>query len=241
MFYPWMFPILMKPIPTIDEQPPTIYYLLRAIVDDESIKTSELAKIGRNVIFDFDYPLTNLIDKETFETMILNKFMMRRIGTQTLTSFKLNLNVKLNEIMPLYNKLFESLDGWNLFNDGEIITRTQTDNKISSSSNKIISSSNTFNNNISDRRYSNTPQNALQDVQNGTYITDYNFDHDTNSGNDSSTTSGNANANDNNITNEEIRRSPADKINIYKEFIESKNNIYTMIFKDLDSLFYQLV
>ena len=33
----------------------------------------------------------------------------------------------------------------------------------------------------------------------------------------------------------------SDKINIYKQFLESKNNIYSMIFKDLDSLFYQLV
>lgn len=241
MFYPWMFPILMKPIPTIDEQPPTIYYLLRAIVDDESIKTSDLANAGRSEIFDFDYPLTNLIDKDKFETMILNKFMMRRIGTQTLTSFKLNLNVKLNEIMPLYNKLFESIEGWNLFNDGEVVTRTQTDDRISNSSNNIESSSTTNNKNISDRRYSDTPQNALYQVQDGTYLTEYNYDQDTSNGNDSSTTQGVSNATDNNVTTEEIRRSPANKIEVYKNFIESKNNIYSMIFKDLDVLFYQLV
>ena len=241
MFYPWMFPILMKPIPTIDEQPPTIYYLLRAIVDNEDIKTSELAKAGRSEIFDFDYPLTNLIDKEKFETMILNKFMMRRIGTQTLTSFKLNLNVKLNEIMPLYNKLFESIDGWNLFNDGEVVTRTQTDDRTTNSNNSVESSSSTNNNSTSDRRYSNTPQNAVYDVQSGAYITDYNYDQDKSNSSDTSNTSGTANSTDNNVTTEEIRRSPANKIEIYKNFIESKNNIYSMIFKDLDVLFYQLV
>ena len=228
---------MMMPIPTIDEEPPTIYYLLKAIVDDDSIKMSELADKGRNQIFDFDYPLTNLIDKKDFECMILNKFMMRRIGTQTLNAFKLNLSVKLNEIMPLYNKLFESIKDWDLFNDGEVVTRTQNDNKTSNSNNNIESNSNT--NNISDRRYSDTPQNKLNDVKSGSYVSDYNYD--TNTSTDTSITRGNANSIDNNVTNEEIRRSPANKIELYKEFIESKNNIYTMIFKDLDILFYQLV
>ena len=86
-----------------------------------------------------------------------------------------------------------------------------------------------------------TPQNALYQVQDGTYLTEYNYDQDTSNGNDSSTTQGVSNATDNNVTTEEIRRSPANKIEVYKNFIESKNNIYSMIFKDLDVLFYQLV
>lgn len=237
MFYPWMFPIMMKPIPTIDEQPPTIYYLLKAIVDDEDVKTSKLAESGREYIFDFDYPLTDKISKHDFEVMILNKFMMRRIGTETLTSFKINLSVKLNEIMPLYNKLFDAIDGWDLFNDGEVTSRELTDNKQTESHNDITNNSNTQN--ISDRRYSDAPQNKLDQVQNGTYLSDYNFD--VSNGNDYSTTNGVLTSNDNTSVNEIIRRSPADKIAIYKDFIENKNNIYTMIFKDLDELFYQLV
>ena len=66
-------------------------------------------------------------------------------------------------------------------------------------------------------------------------------DTDVNNSGGTSTTNGSANSTDNNITNEKITRTPADKISIYKDFIESKNNIYTMIFKDLDCLFYQLV
>ena len=42
-------------------------------------------------------------------------------------------------------------------------------------------------------------------------------------------------------TSETIKRTPSDKIYIYKEFLNNKQNIYTMIFKDLESLFYQLV
>lgn len=236
--FPWwgIYP-MMKPIPTIDEQPPTLYYMLRAILDDEEIKTSKLAEIGRNYIFDFDYPLTSNISKKDFETMILNKFLFRRIGTQTLTSFKINLSVKLNEIMPMYNKLFDAIEYWNIFEDGEEISRTLEDNKISTSENNINNTN--LSKSVSDRRYSDTPQNRLSDIENGTYMTDYNLDNNTS--NDNSTSHGNASSNDNTNVTENIKRTPADKINIYKQFIESKNNIYTMIFKDLDSLFYQLV
>ncbi len=55
--------------------------------------------------------------------MILNKFLTRRIGFDTVTAFKIQLNVKMNEIMPKFNKLFNSLENWDIFNDGEIIER----------------------------------------------------------------------------------------------------------------------
>ena len=130
--------------------------------------------------------------------------------------------------MPEYNRLYESLDGWDLFNDGESITRDTTDN----GSQSVISSSSSST--TSDRRFSDTPQNAITDVQSGTYVTDYNYDQNT--GTDSSGSSSvNATA-----THESITRTPADKIRIYNEFLTARQNLYTMIFKDLDSLFYQI-
>ena len=81
------------------------------------------------------------------------------------------------------------------------------------------------------------PQNQLDNISDGTYLTDYNLDKN----NDSSKTDGTSNTKDDDIIKEIIKRSPSDKINIYKQFIESRNNIYSMIFKDLDILFYQLV
>ena len=213
------------------DQPPTIYSLLNSYVNFENpepVKISNLAKAGRAMFFDFDYPLAEGWSKEDFETMILNHFMMRRIGYETVTAFKLALNVKLNEVMPEYNRLYESLDGWDLFNDGESITRDTTDN----GSQSVISSSSSST--TSDRRFSDTPQNAITDVQSGTYVTDYNYDQNT--GTDSSGSSSvNATA-----THESITRTPADKIRIYNEFLTARQNLYTMIFKDLDSLFYQI-
>lgn len=242
-FYPFLFPCM----PTMCDLPPTIYSLLESIVNygkDEKTKIKDLAKEGRTTFFDFDYPLTNNITKEQFETMILNKFIMRRIGYDTLTAFKLQLNVKLNSIMPLYNKMFDALENWNIFNDGEVTTETGTDERqtTNTTQNTLSNSSTTQSSSTSDRRNSELPQDQLENLRDGSYVGNYNYDTDTSNGSDSSTSNGSATSNgtDNNEYTKEIRRSPADKIAIMKEMQTNINNIYDMIFKDLDCLFYQL-
>lgn len=242
-FYPFLFPCM----PTMCDLPPTVYSLLESIVNygkDEKTKIKDLAKEGRTTFFDFDYPLTNNITKEQFETMILNKFIMRRIGYDTLTTFKIQLNVKLNSIMPLYNKMFDALENWNIFNDGEVTTETGTDERqtTNTTQNTLSNSSTTQSSSTSDRRNSELPQDQLENLRDGSYVGNYNYDTDTSTGTDSSTSNGTATASgtDNNEYTKEIRRSPADKIAIMKEMQENINSIYEMIFKDLECLFYQL-
>lgn len=236
-----MFHYMMMPLfRNINTEPPTLYSLMNSIVNYNNpnpVKISELSKNARTTIFNFDYPLSSKVTKEEFEVMILNKFMQRRIGYQTFTSWQLQLNVKLNEIMPLYNKLFDSLDGWDLFNDGEQVTRDVTDNRVIDGTSSQSGSGTT--NQTSDRRYSELPQDNITNVQNGTYLTTYNYDTET--GATTQTSSTTTKSDDKGTLNETIKRSPSDKIKIYQEFIQNKNNIYTMIFKDLDALFYQIV
>lgn len=242
-FYPFLFPC----IPNMCDLPPTVYSLLESIVNygkDEKTKIKDLAKEGRSTFFDFDYPLTNNITKEQFETMILNKFIMRRIGYDTLTAFKIQLNVKLNSIMPIYNKMFDALENWNIFNDGEVTTETGTDERQTTitTQNTLTNNSTTQSNSVSDRRKSELPQDQLENLRDGSYVGEYNYDTDTATGTDSSTSNGSATSNgtDNNEYTKEIRRSPTDKIAIMKEMQTNINNIYEMIFKDLECLFYQL-
>lgn len=246
MFYPF--------IPSNCSKPPTLYAILNSIVNEEKeeddyTKIKDLAKEGRYTIFNFDYPLTNNISKEKFETTILNHYLQRRINFETVTAFRIQLDVKLNEIMPLYNKMFDALENWNIFNDGEITTRSGTDNKTSESTNntnnKLINESETETQNISDRRNSELPQNQLEDLRDGSYVTNYSYDTDTNNGTDKSTSEGESNATnnskDNTVYQETITRTPADKIAILKEMQESIKSVYSMIFKDLDCLFYGLL
>lgn len=257
MFYPFL--------PPNCNLPPTIYTILESIVNPDvdlngtapEVKIKDLAKAGRETIFNFDYPLTSNITKEKFETMILNHFLQRRIGFETVTAFRIQLDVKLNEIMPLYNKMFDALENWEIFSDGEKTVRTGTDNRTQNSTqnstnntnNSLINHSTTSTNDISDRRNSELPQNQLEDLRNGSYVTNYNYDTNTNNSEDNSTSQGTStatnnssnNSTDNNIYNETITRTPADKIAILKEMQENIKSIYTMIFKDLECLFYQLV
>lgn len=247
----WM-PMFIPMIPTNNMKPPTVYAILNSICNfdaETQTKIVDLAKVGRTKIFNFDYPLSEKVDKEKFECMILNHFLQRRINFQTITGFQIQLNVKLNEIMPLYNKMFDSLDGWNIFEDGEKTTHDSRDDRTTNventANNSLSSNSNTTSENISDLRYSKMPQNDLQNIKDGKYVTEYNYNQDNATNTDESTStgssSGTSNTKDNNILHEEWNRSPADKIAIYKEFQENLKSIYGMIFKDLECLFYGLV
>lgn len=247
----WM-PMFMPMIPTNNMKPPTVYAILNSICNfdvEKQTKIVDLAKVGRTKIFNFDYPLSDKVDKEKFECMILNHFLQRRINFQTITGFQIQLNVKLNEIMPLYNKMFDSLDGWNIFEDGEKTTHDSTDDRTTNventANNSLSSNSNTTSENISDLRYSKMPQSELQNIKDGKYVTDYNYNQDNVTNTDESTSTGSSNGTSNttdkNILHEEWNKSPADKIAIYKEFQENLKSIYGMIFKDLECLFYGLV
>ena len=224
-------------------EPPTVYSILNSYVNyakDEPEKIKDLAKTGRAVFFDFVYPLTDKIEKEAFEVMILNRFMMRRIGYETVTAFKLQLNVKLNSIMPIYNKLFDALDGWEIFNDGEKVTRTNTVNRSGTDVNNTTGSVTSTDSSISDQRYSDTPQNHLSDVTSGEYVTDYRKNSDSGSSQSNTTGSSTTNSNGTENVSETIIRTPADKMSLYRSFIESRKSIYDMIFNDLEDLFYKI-
>ena len=237
MFYGYDYYPFVPLIPNTNEMPPTIYAILDsycnkgradAFLYEDYVKPTELAKNGREAIFDFYYPLSSNINKELFETNILNHFMMRRIGKQTLPAFKIALSAKLNEIMPKYNMLFDSSINWNILNDGERYTRTYNESRNDSGS------SNSSSNNESDRRYSNEPQNEIQDIKDGRYMSEYNLDTDKLNTSNNSRTNGSTNI------NETINRSPANKYEIYKNMMELES-IYTSLYRDLSKLFYGVI
>ena len=235
-FSPLFFPY----IPSMNQKPPTVYSLLESIVNygkDEKTKNKDLASVGRTTFFDFEYPLSQHVTKADFETMILNKFITRRIGFETLGSFKIQLKVKLNSIMPKYNKMFDSLENWDLFTDGEIETKQGANT--TNTTNTLSNTSTTQNQDVRDRRQSDTPQDQLENIRDGKYVDNYEYEQNSANSTDNSTTNGSSS--NNIIYNETISRSPADKIALYKEFQENINSIYEMIFKELDCLFYQLV
>lgn len=245
-YYP--YGMFMPFIPSVNMQPPTLFSVLESIVNFgkiDRVPIKNLAKNARSVIFDFDYPLTSNIQKEDFECMILNHFIMRRIGFESVTSFKIQLQVKLNEIMPMYNKLFDLIYNENSF--GEITKKVGFDNRIinntSNTENEMTNNSNTTNTNTSDRRNSDTPQDELENIRNGKYVTEYNYDTNTNTSEDISTTNGTSQniSNTNDKNNYEDTTTRINMLEVFAKLNEEIKNVYSLIFKELDCLFYQLV
>lgn len=63
---------------------------------------------SRNKIFDFSYPIFDDTYKPILEKKILRHYYTREIGLETVGLWKHFLNMRMNEIMPYYNKLYES-------------------------------------------------------------------------------------------------------------------------------------
>ena len=228
-----ILPMWMPPIPAWNTKPITLYSYMDSIVnygkpENEKKKTRELATYSRTTIFDFDYPLSTNVNRADFEKQILNHFIMRRLGFDTPTAFEIALENKLNEIMPKYNKMFDMMNNWSVFTDGESITREQE------TTSELTNESSTSSSGTSDRRYSETPQSELSNVRDGKYITDYNYDTDTRTGEDSSESNGEG------TLSETINRTISNKVDSYLKF-EKIENIMAQIYKDLDVLFYGLI
>ena len=205
----------------MNPKPPTLYAIMNSIANydsEEQTKIRNLAVATHNKIFDFDYELSSALDKDEFEINILNHFIMRRIGFDTFTAFQLFLENKLKEILPYYNLMFDAFKNYNLFNGGEIITRTTVDNK----------NIDTSGHSDSESRFSEYPLNELNDITDGSYV--------------SNQTSINSNVEnttqEDNTTNENITRTPIDKMSIYKNYLETKKSVMSMIYKELEVLFY---
>lgn len=78
---------------------------------DESVGYDSVAEViegARTHIFDFSYPIFDSAYKPSLETKILRHFYTREICAETYGRWKLFLEAKMNEIMPYFNKLYES-------------------------------------------------------------------------------------------------------------------------------------
>ena len=205
----------------MNPKPPTLYAIMNSIANydvEEKTKIRDLAGATHNKIFDFNYELSEALDKDEFEINILNHFIMRRIGFDTFTAFQLFLENKLKEILPYYNLMFDSFKNYNLFNGGEVITRTTVDNK----------NMDTSGNSDSESRFSEYPLNELNDINDGNYVSNQ------------TTVKSNVtnNTTEDNTTNENITRTPIDKMAIYRNYLETKRSVMSMIYKELEILFY---
>lgn len=231
---------------TINEEPPTLYSIMESIAnygkeEDEQVKIRDLASVTSSKIFDFNYPISDNFGKEKFEEMFLKHYMFRRINFDTMTSFKLHLEVKLNDIMPKYNKMIDDFVLLNFDGDVETHIRTQVTNNVSNSTGSSSGETSSSGDSSLDSRNSDTPQNRINDIKAGEYVTDYTYNQTESSENTSTETSMSSNTSDQGNVTENITIKRSDSIDEYAKYLQITQTIYSMIFADCDSLFYGIV
>lgn len=108
-----------------------------------------------------DFPIFDEEYRLTLETKILKHFYMREIAHETVGLWRLRLDTMMNELMPVYNKMYTAVaQEFNPLFDVDI-TREHD----GSSTDNTESSGNSVN------KYSETPQGSIQNVVDGKYLT----------------------------------------------------------------------
>lgn len=222
---------------TLNDEPPTLYSLMESYInygkeESEKVKIFDLPSAFKEYLFDFNYPLDDSL-KPSFEENFLNHYMMRRIGFETYLSFKIHLKDKLNTIMPKYNKMLLEYDNIDFKGIKEIHSKSYR-KSIDEINNETTTGTS---DNITDNRFSSLPQDEIGDIQNGTYLTDYTYN--TSSGRLGGTLLGNkSNDEDYQETLEIDKGDPTDE---YIKLQDKISNIYDLIYRELNCLFFQVV
>lgn len=154
-------------------------------------------------VFNFSYPIFSEDYRNVLEHHILQHFYTREIAFQTVGRWKLGLQQKLNDIMPYYNKLYESQElDVDPFNNVDVTETSESSGNTTSKNNTTRNGTSvttgssetndtadgtsgtetngtTTTNNSQDTTasrtdaFSDTPQGTLSNVDNLTYLTNY--------------------------------------------------------------------
>lgn len=231
---------------------PRLYEVMQSLVGtpDGSTNPYTLAAAARASIFNFSYDL-HQETKETFETNILEYFMMRRLGYETYTLWHIKFKNRILSIMPKYNALFDyqaraySLIENDISGKSYTIehtygsTNTNTKNLSDALTHGLVSTSG----GTLDSRQSDTPQNHIDEVQSGEYVSNYNYDQSnntvTNSGTDTTAHTGTDTTAHTGIDKDTYSEDLAstEQLELLAKYQASIQNIYSQIYKELDSLF----
>lgn len=208
---------------------------------DESVDGDSIENVITNALpklFNFNFPIFDENYRTVLERKIVMHYYTREIGYETVGRWKLALNTKLNEIMPYYNKLYESeLLQFNPIYSHDIYTKRDN----TATNNTQQSTSQTHSNSAEGTNYrlhSDTPQGGLTGVDNETYLSD--VQKITTNNSDTGSSSGTNNVANTNIDDylEHIYGFEGYSPNkLLKEFRENMLNIDMMIIKDLNKLF----
>lgn len=199
--------------------------------------------INNNFDFQLDkYPIFDENYRETLNNKILNHYFDAEIGFETAPLFRHYLLAKLNEIMPLYNIMYEKQKDLleNIFGNVNLTETFQGENSNNSNVSNNSQSNSTGNSNMKNL-FQDTPQGELDTtaIKNQKWATNLTLNENNTNGNitDNSTSVGNSNGTNNYIKKIVGNNGGKYNIELLKEIQNSIINIDIMVINELQDLF----
>lgn len=186
-----------------------------------------------------NYPIFNEQYRPILNGKIIDHYWNREIGLETIDDFQLATRRKMNEIMPYYNKLYQSeLIDYDALKTIDIQTVSHGDMETTEQSNSTQTGNNTSTTGARNVN-SNTPQTMLaRDKDYASGATDVRSETATNLSGASDGTANTEASNDQNSRTTGFQGSASDLIMRYRD---SLLNIDLLIINDLEELFMQLL
>lgn len=170
-----------------------------------------------------NFPIWDEGYRLTLETKILKHFYLREIAHETVGLWRLRLDTYMNELMPVYNKMYAAVSQeFNPLFDVDI-TRTHD----GTSTDSTNSSGNSVN------KYSETPQGSIQNVLDGKYLT-------TAQANDA-TSNSNGNSTAQYVERVTGKQGTGSYSKLLREYIDKLVNVDMRLMAELEPLFFCLL
>lgn len=199
--------------------------------------------INNNFDFQLDkYPIFDENYRNTLNQKILNHYFDAEIGFETAPLFRHYLLAKLNEIMPLYNIMYEKQKDLleNIFGNVNLTETFEGENSNNSNVSNNSQSNSTGNSNMKNL-FQDTPQGELDTtaIKNQKWATNLTLNENNTNGNitDNSTSVGNSNGTNNYIKKIIGNNGGKYNIELLKEIQNSIINIDIMVINELQDLF----
>lgn len=186
-------------------------------------------------VFDFDFPIFDEEYRNVLCTKILKHYYTREIGEETVSLWKLRLDTTLNEIMPYYNRMYESAKmDFDPLNDVDVTT---TDKRTTTGEGSGTANGSSTSNATSWNLYAETPQGGLEGVESGKYLTT--ATKDTNDGSSCTETSSTSNST---TTDDYVRKvvgkaGASSYSKLIMEYRKAIINVDMMVIESLNDLF----
>lgn len=137
----------------------------------DALSVDQVIAKSWNKIFTTNAPLYDENHRQELCSKILKHYYLREIGCETVGIWKLWCNTKLEEILPYYNKMYESVALE--FDPLEDVNVSRKHNRGTQGGNNSTSSAHTENSADATNweLFSDTPQGSVQNLENETYLT----------------------------------------------------------------------